>query len=189
MLHRSCSQPGWHFYNGPSFPAKNSAGLSDPGSQPSWAVGGSLKPAGPFLEDSEAVLWRERHDQGLCGVSFKKLLLSNLGRSQEDSPWARQPLLPSADRCYSCKDNSVKQNADRRDGVIQRLRPSELGCLSIKQDWGLAERHSRVAHTGFCWEVGVMRYNSSPPPLRTNSPLKSSVNSPFLGCSGSYHLA
>lgn len=71
------------------------------------------------------------------GVSFKKLLLSNLGRSQEDSPWARQPLLPSPDLCYSCKDNSVKENADGREGVIQRLRPSEPGCLSIKQDWGL----------------------------------------------------
>lgn len=65
LLHRSCSQPGWHFYNGPSFPAKNSVGLADPGSQPSLTVGGSLETAGPFLKDSGAVLWGERRDRGV----------------------------------------------------------------------------------------------------------------------------
>lgn len=140
LLHRSCFQPGWHFYSGPSFPAKNRAGLSDPGSQPSQAVGGSLKTAGPLLEDSGGVLWRERHDQGES--IFKKLLLSYLGSRQSMA----QTVL-----CYSCRDNSFKGNADGRDGVIQRLKAFQWGLvtekalinpghLSIKQGRGLG-RH------------------------------------------------
>lgn len=93
LFHRSCFQPGWHFYSGPSFPAKNRAGLSDPGSQPSQAVGGSLKTAGPLLEDSGAVLWRERHDRG--GWEYSRICCYQIWGA--DSPGPRQTSVTHAE--------------------------------------------------------------------------------------------
>lgn len=59
---------------------------------------------------------------GWVGI-FKKLLLSNLGSRQSRT---------QTDLCYSCRDNSVKGNADGRDGVTQRLKAFQWGLVTEK---------------------------------------------------------
>lgn len=57
------------------------------------------------------------------GRIFKKLLLSKL-RSRQS--------MAQTDLCYSYRDNSVKGNADGRDGVIQRLKIFQWGVVTEK---------------------------------------------------------
>lgn len=115
-LHRSCSQPGWHFHADFSFPAKSRACLSDPlALRPARPYVAPLNTARPFYPGTVQLCCGGR---GETGASFKSLLRPSWRNSQEDGPRPRRPLPPCPGLCYSCKDNSVTENADWGDNLI-----------------------------------------------------------------------